>query len=433
MRFKKGMALMLALIMLMSFGSFSGAESAAADAIVNLKTEGMVHPLGVNTDTPSFSWQMRSGRTGAAQSSWQIQLWDAQDRMVWDSGEKADSASVGIPYGGEPLQARSAYTWQVTVTNDLGEKLVSEKAGFETSLLSDSFDAWNGARWIGAGALPLDAASKAVFHIQAKVQLAEGSDRASFILGADDFRLRNEAFNNQLVAGENWVRVELDLREDPDTGAARFHVYRRGYAAADDPAGSPVYTSKPSEEMDTAALAVGKYGIHEVDISCNAEGLTLSLDGVALSTDIAVVNATGSDNTYPNLNGVGFAMNPGESAVFTGYRITNGGKYSSATLLDEHTGATTGIFKGLEGVAVEGNVISVSGGESGVLSWADPSWDSAPMLRTAFSAKEGIAKAQASRRRNRSRASLASQIAEAAIEDPLTREELKAMVNSMHE
>ena len=54
MRFKKGMALMLALIMLMSFGSFSGAESAAADAIVNLKTEGMIHPLGVNTDTPSF-------------------------------------------------------------------------------------------------------------------------------------------------------------------------------------------------------------------------------------------------------------------------------------------------------------------------------------------------------------------------------------------
>lgn len=106
MRFKKGMALMLALIMLMSFGSFSGAESAAADAIVNLKTEGMVHPLGVNTDTPSFSWQMRSGRTGAA-GEWM---------MAYQLGIAADPAAPGYQHfilqptaGGDFTFARGSY------------------------------------------------------------------------------------------------------------------------------------------------------------------------------------------------------------------------------------------------------------------------------------------------------------------------------------
>ena len=41
--------------------------------------------------------------------------------------------------------------------------------------------------------------------------LAEGSDTASFILGANDYRLRHSVFNPRLLEGENYVRVELDL------------------------------------------------------------------------------------------------------------------------------------------------------------------------------------------------------------------------------
>ena len=65
----------------------------------------------------------------------------------------------------------------------------------------------------------LDAASKAVFNISADVQLAEGSNAASFILGADDFRLKNEAFNVDLQNGENYVRVELDFSGATDAGS----------------------------------------------------------------------------------------------------------------------------------------------------------------------------------------------------------------------
>ena len=72
-------------------------------------------------------------------------------------------------------------------------------------------------------------------------------------------------------------------------------------------------------------------------------------------------------NTYPNLNSVGFAARAGESATFTNYTISNGGRFATGTLLDADTGAAYAIFDGLDGVTVDGNTIIVEGGENGYL------------------------------------------------------------------
>ena len=40
----------------------------------------------------------------------------------------------------------------------------------------------------------------------------------------------------------------------------------------------------------------------------------------------------------------------------------------------------------LEGISLEGEDILVSGGEEGILAYADPSYGAAPMLRTSFTA-----------------------------------------------
>ena len=390
---KKWLCVVLSLAL--ALGCCAGwAESGSADRISGLKMEGMEEPLGLDTDKPTFSWRMLSGRTGAAQKSYQIQLWDEKDQLIWDSGTVESAVSVGIPYEGEALAPATAYTWQVTVVNDQDQPVTSEKTRFETSLLDATRNSWGGAQWIGAGALTLDAASKAVFHISANVQLREGSDRASFILGADDYRLKHAVFNNQLVSGENWVRVELDLSGLTEAGGAKFHVYRCGYGREDDPAGTLIYTSKENADLDAAVTLEKKYDVHAVDIFCTASTLTMTLDGVELTTDTALVDAGGSGNTYPNLNSVGFAMNAGEEAVFTDYRISNGGRFARGTLLDRETGATWGIFEGLEGVKVSEEAIEVFGGKTGVLSYADPSWGSAPMVRTSFTAKEDVAKAR---------------------------------------
>ena len=369
------------------------AEAGEPAAIVMLRTNGLENPIGIDDPQPAFSWRMQSSAIGAAQTAYQITVWDDQGNAVWDSGAVESGESNEILYEGEALTPSTGYTWKVVVTDQTGAALESETARFETALMSDSFEAWDGAQWIGLGALALDAASKAVFRISADVQLAEGSSAASFILGADDFRLENAAFNPGLQSGENYVRVELDFSEATATGGGRLNAYRCGYAAGDDPE-TPFYTNQENEELDGVLNAGTKYDPHHVEIFCTASTLTLTVDGVELTTDTVAVNPWGTSNTYPNLNSVGFAANAGERATFSNYRIENAGKYARGTLLDADTGATYAIFEDLEGVRVEGDAITVDGGESGALAYADPSFAAAPMLRTEFEARDEIARAR---------------------------------------
>ena len=232
------------------------AETVPAASIVNLKTEGRVNPVGVDTDAPAFSWQLQSSAIGAAQAAYAITVWDELGNAVWESGAVESAQSNGVLYDGAALEPSSTYTWRVTVTDQAGARLESETATFVTSLLSDSFDAWDGAMWIGASELPLDAASKSVFHISADVTFSEGSDTASFILGADDYRLRHRAFNPKLLEGENYVRVELDLSGLTAAGGAKINVYRVGYDPDDD-GSAPFATVGENEELEQKQMLRG--------------------------------------------------------------------------------------------------------------------------------------------------------------------------------
>ena len=59
---KKVMALFLGLAMTFTSvpAGVMAEEQGTEPKIVNLKTEGMVEPLGLDEEKPSFSWQMQS-------------------------------------------------------------------------------------------------------------------------------------------------------------------------------------------------------------------------------------------------------------------------------------------------------------------------------------------------------------------------------------
>lgn len=198
---KKVMALFLGLAMTFtSVPAVVQAEVQETEAkIVNLKTEGMVEPLGLDEEKPSFSWQMQSDAIGAAQKSYQIVVTDETETVVWDSGVVESNISHDIPYEGEDLQPTTEYSWKVTVTDEQGNTLESEPASFETAFMDTTRESWDGAQMIGATDLSLDAASQCIFNISAWVQIPEGSSSASFILGADDFRLENAVFNTESI------------------------------------------------------------------------------------------------------------------------------------------------------------------------------------------------------------------------------------------
>ena len=85
-------------------------------SIVALTTDGLTNPLGVDTLTPVFTWQMESGKTGASQSAYQITVMDMDGNTVWDSGVVESGESTNIKYNGEELQPKTEYQWKVAVT-----------------------------------------------------------------------------------------------------------------------------------------------------------------------------------------------------------------------------------------------------------------------------------------------------------------------------
>lgn len=116
-----------------------------AMGVKELRVENLARPLGIDTRTPHFSWQLESRRRNCRQTAWRIRVSDSDGREVWDSGVVASSRPIGIAYGGAPLKSRSAYTWTVEVTDERGRKATGTST-FETAMLDAS--EWT-AQWIG--------------------------------------------------------------------------------------------------------------------------------------------------------------------------------------------------------------------------------------------------------------------------------------------
>ena len=119
-------------------------------AIKKLQVEYLTNPIGLDITAPRFSWQLASAERGVRQTAYQITV--ATDAAclnpVWTSGKVASDESLHICYAGPALTPSTRYYWKVTVWNNkTGEETSTEKAFFETGLLSDG---WSGAQWIKA-------------------------------------------------------------------------------------------------------------------------------------------------------------------------------------------------------------------------------------------------------------------------------------------
>lgn len=79
-------------------------------------------PLAIDTATPSFSWQIHSAEAGDKQASYRLLIASSEERLlageadVWDSGVVQSEQSLQVIYGGEPLETRKQYWWQVELT-----------------------------------------------------------------------------------------------------------------------------------------------------------------------------------------------------------------------------------------------------------------------------------------------------------------------------
>lgn len=105
---------------------------------VNLQTEYLTNPIGIDIKTPRFFWNCNGDKT---QSAYQIICKNNQGKVVWNTG-KVKSSSMHTKYAGNKLNDRDRIKWAVTLWNENEEKGAPQEGFFELGI-SD----WK-AKWI---------------------------------------------------------------------------------------------------------------------------------------------------------------------------------------------------------------------------------------------------------------------------------------------
>ncbi len=156
-RAAKSLASLLVRTLIGGLGSLFFMRSVSAQTPgtpVDLKTEHLVNPLGIDATTPRFSWRLQDPRRGARQTAWQIQV--STDSLEpgrgagnsWQPTRQASDQTL-VTYSGKPLRPFTTYFWRVTAWDQDGKPHTSATARFETGLMHPKN--WQGA-WISDGA-----------------------------------------------------------------------------------------------------------------------------------------------------------------------------------------------------------------------------------------------------------------------------------------
>lgn len=121
--------------------------------VLNLKTENLINPIGMEVTKPRFSWQLASDKRSTMQTAYEVHVADNLTALakgnVWNSGKVASDQSIFVDYGGAPPASGKKYYWQVRVWDNYGRASKwSEPASWQMGLLSAAD--WK-AQWITVG------------------------------------------------------------------------------------------------------------------------------------------------------------------------------------------------------------------------------------------------------------------------------------------
>ena len=108
----------------------------------DLRTEYLTNPLGLDVESPRFSWVLKSAQRNQRQSAYQVLAAGTEQALKdgtgdkWDSGKVVSDVSVNVPYEGKRLSTGELVYWKLRVWDKDGIPSVwSAVARFEMGLL----------------------------------------------------------------------------------------------------------------------------------------------------------------------------------------------------------------------------------------------------------------------------------------------------------
>ncbi len=371
----------------------------AQQRIVDLQANYQTELLGTDAEEILFSWRIEDPdhNIGLYQERYQIEVTSELGQVVWSSGWVDSDRSLAIPYRGEALQPTMKYHWRVTIETNEGKKLQNE-SWFETGLMDSSYTPWHGAQWIGGSDddMVLYSDYLSVFALSYELSIAEGSDRAAIVYGANDDRLMDPNLNILNVANaqdESYVAIELDIRGLDRGGVAQIHVYRVGYTPTDQ-------ADMPYRSYDIAQSIIDSenaHAAHQIVIESvfgsteiyvggheSKHKVTTLDDGAGFGAKGTNLNPSGRGGdfiSYPMLSEIGYMMGAGQTAAFSALEVKNYRKPGNVIFSEKHPEEES-IFS--DDVEIVDGAYIVSGGSSGKIITRDPSKNGVPMLRNTF-------------------------------------------------
>jgi len=114
----------------------------AQPKIVNLRTEYLTNPVGLDSPSPRFTWMIRSDRKGCLQASYSLQIASSPELLekgkadIWDSGVVRCGESRAVYHAAKALQSHTVYYWRVQVRDRSGRNGCSPIATFETAKMN---------------------------------------------------------------------------------------------------------------------------------------------------------------------------------------------------------------------------------------------------------------------------------------------------------
>lgn len=144
----------LAFLMIVTMNAFSQELS-----LSNLKCENKQNPLGIESTSPSLSWQLHSNERSVLQTAYRILVADNLSLLkknignIWDSKKTISGQSIQVKYKGRKLQPVKTYYWKLMVWDNRNHVSDwSESSQWQMGLLSK--EDWKDASWIGYEKIP---------------------------------------------------------------------------------------------------------------------------------------------------------------------------------------------------------------------------------------------------------------------------------------